>query len=175
MDLDQFWKIIDASQERSGGDPERQLEVLRDLIDELSPEEIIEFDRHFESCVDQAYRWNLWAAAYILGGGCSDDGFIDFRASLVGRGRKIFEAALDNPDSMARIEFDEPEEECFFEGFQYVAMEVYEDKTGNELPQPEQDGPSAATEPAGERWEETAEDLEATCPNLWKLYGWDDD
>ena len=32
------------------------------------------------------YRWDMWAAAYLIGGGCSDDGFIDFRAGLIAQG-----------------------------------------------------------------------------------------
>lgn len=31
----------------------------------------------------EAYRRDLWAAAYHANGGCSDDGFIDFRIWLI--------------------------------------------------------------------------------------------
>lgn len=34
------------------------------------------------------YRRDLWAAAYIIGGGCSDDSFIDFRAGLIAQGHE---------------------------------------------------------------------------------------
>lgn len=175
MDHEQFWNLIETSHEQSKGDPDRQMETLRNLVDDLDPEEIVAFDRTFEGLIDEAYRWDLWAAAYILGGGCSDDAFIDFRASLVGRGRKVFEAALQDPDSLARIPFDEPEDECFFEGLQYIAMEVYESQTGQELPQPEVGSQDGRSEPVGNRWEETGDQLAEICPNLWRLYGWDDE
>ncbi len=36
--------------------------------------------------------------AYIINGGCSDDGFDYFLGWLIAKGRKYFEAALVNPE-----------------------------------------------------------------------------
>jgi hypothetical protein len=44
----------------------------------------------------------LWAAAYLIEGGC-DDGFMDFRAGLMLQGRTAFEAAVADPDSLAGL------------------------------------------------------------------------
>jgi len=47
------------------------------------------------------YRWDVPAAAYLIGGGCSDDGFIDFRAGLTAQGRDWYEKLAASPDSLA--------------------------------------------------------------------------
>ena len=40
-------------------------------------------------------------AAYVINGGASDDGFYYFRCWLIGMGRRVYEAALADPDSLA--------------------------------------------------------------------------
>lgn len=47
------------------------------------------------------YRWDVWAAAYLIGGGCSDDSFMDFRAGLIGLGREWYARAAACPDVLA--------------------------------------------------------------------------
>ncbi|MFD6821443.1 DUF4240 domain-containing protein [Streptomyces sp. NPDC060085] len=41
------------------------------------------------------------AAAYLIGGGCSNDSFMDFRAGLIALGRDWYEKATADPDSLA--------------------------------------------------------------------------
>lgn len=41
------------------------------------------------------------AAAYLVNGGCSDDGFDYFRGWLIARGREVFEDVLADPDAIA--------------------------------------------------------------------------
>jgi hypothetical protein len=56
------------------------------------------------SCFDRdAYRWDLWAAAYVINGGASDDGFEYFLGWLMAQGRTRWEATLADPDSLADI------------------------------------------------------------------------
>src|SRR5207249_5020548 len=52
---------------------------------------------------------------YLINGGCSDDGFEYFRGWVILRGRKAYEAAMKNPDSLAGV-VDPDEEFCEFEG-----------------------------------------------------------
>lgn len=171
MDTERFWQIIDESRQPGDDSPEAQLESLRALVDVLPPDEVVSFQEHFEAYMDRAYTWELWAAAFILGGGCSDDGFMDFRASLICRGEQVFNRAVEDPDSLAELELEDPETDCFFEGFQYVPMEIYEAKSGKELPPRKTPHPS---EPAGTSWEENSEDLKRICPRLWAKHGWSD-
>src|SRR5262249_27787935 len=50
-----------------------------------------------------AYREDLWAAAGLINCGASDDGFCYFRCWLVGRGKEVYEAAIEDPDSLADV------------------------------------------------------------------------
>lgn len=113
--------------------------------------------------MDEAYRWDLWAAAYIIGGGCSDDGFMDFRATLISHGREIYEQALEDPESLADLgKMDE--DYWFYEGYQYVPSEVAEEMSGEA---PDRYAP-APDEPSGDEWDEDS--VERMYPRLAKLY-----
>ena len=125
MDLDKFWSIVEF-----GKDTEEPESVLADQLDGLSTEEIISFQEHMDMLMEKAYTWELWGAAYIAEGGCSDDGFIDFRYGLIAKGRKIFDQSVANPDSLAMIDADVISNEAFG----YVPAEVYEAKTGQPIP-----------------------------------------
>lgn len=168
MNEDKFWQHIDTVITRAGADPEEKLEALRKVVRTLSPPEIMEFDRWFRTFDARAYRWDLWAAAYLMLGGCSDDAFMDFRASLILQGRETYAAAVAHADSLVDEEFDDPATTLGFEGYQYVADEVFEEKTGKELPASNVPFPD---EPAGEPWDEEDEDsLKEVCPNLFNMY-----
>ena len=61
----------------------------------------------------EAYFWGLWGVAYLVNGGCSDDGFEYFRNWLVLQDRDVFEAAVRHPDSLADVvDPDEEDYEC---------------------------------------------------------------
>ncbi len=47
MNITAFWKIIDDSLEEAEGDIEEQMEFLGEMLEELEPDEIVEFDRIF--------------------------------------------------------------------------------------------------------------------------------
>ena len=100
MPADKFWHII-ARSAQSDHDPHAHMEVLRGAIRGLSLEEIISFEAAFRRYLNEAYNWDLWGAAYVVNGGCSDDGFEYFRRWLVSRGRDVYEIAITSPDSLA--------------------------------------------------------------------------
>jgi hypothetical protein len=159
MNEDGFWQIIEQS---SDAVPNAQNRKLRSLLDALPIAEIKAFDRIFDELIGKAYTWDLWGAAYVLDGGCSDDGFEYFRRGLTGAGREKFEAALRDPDSLANwAEPDEVENE----GIRYVVYRAYQAKTGTkDLPD---HGIRFPKEPSGEAWSEDGDDLEKRFPKLW--------
>lgn len=172
MNAEQFWKIIESSRrgfdpERADGNMERQAEELRGLMTKLPPEQIVAFHNHFVEQLNAAYRWDLWGAAYIIAGGCSDDGFTDFRSWLISMGRAAFEAALADPESLIDVADAPGVEDVFFEAFSYVPAQVYEELTGHGLPEYRGQAPST---PAGERWSEGESDLQKRFPRLWARY-----
>ncbi len=170
MDSSKFWKIIDASRENAQGDLDAQIEALRKQLQDLSPAEIVKFQEIFDAYWLRAYCWDLWGAAYIIGGGCSDDGFMDFRAWLISKGEKAYEEALKNPESLVKVVKDE-DESCQFEGFQYVASQVWEEKTGKEMNDFPRKNLNYPKSPAGEEWSEEGDDLKRRFPKLWRKFG----
>ena len=172
MNLDQFWQVIESSRSKfdpthAEGNMEQQLEELRELLTALPPEEIVEFYNRFREQMNAAYHWDLWGTAYLIAGGCSDDGFTDFRSWLISQGRRAFERALSDPESLLDIAGAPGIEDVFFEEFAYVPAQVYEEKTGRELPAPVETAP---TDPAGEPWSEEGDDLQRRFPRLWARY-----
>jgi hypothetical protein len=45
----------------------------------------------------------LWAAAYVINGGCSNDGFEYFRGWLIVQGREVFEHVVADPGTLADL------------------------------------------------------------------------
>jgi hypothetical protein len=149
MNLDQFWNIVDKIHRASGGDMDKKCELLEAELRSLPLEEVRSFHRHFDECEDRAYTWELWAAAYIIGGGCSDDAFLDFCATLISMGRQTFERALADPQSLADMDYDA--EKAHYEGYQYVPSTVETDLGGGQRFPRYQAHPA---EPSGKSWDE---------------------
>ena len=169
MDESEFWGIVEASKAESGGTFDGHIEVLTARLSALAPEKIVEFQGVFSALQDRAYSWDLWGAAFVINGGCSDDGFTDFRSWLISMGRNTFERALSDPESLVEITLgNDGEEDASFEEFGYVAAQAYEASTGKELPHPERDFPE---KPSGEPWEEDEEELAGRYPKLFAKYG----
>ncbi|MEK1832316.1 DUF4240 domain-containing protein [Priestia megaterium] len=64
-------------------DVDEQMEWLRSTLAKRSEKDIFRFDQLLNQHFDQSYTSSLWAAAYIVMGGCSDDCFDYFRAWLL--------------------------------------------------------------------------------------------
>lgn len=171
MTIDTFWDLIRKSRRGHAADCDQIADNLTSRLEKLDPPEIISFDHHLWDMVNQAFSWDLWAVAYIINGGCSDDGFTDFRGWLVAQGREYFEKVMADPQAAARRVRDE-EVEC--EAILYAATYAYENKTGQELPKDEPPPPSHEPgttfkdRPEGEPWNE--EDLERLYPRLCKRF-----
>ena len=142
---------------------QEQVALLEDRLSILPADEIIDFEHHLGRMVDLAYRWDLWGAAYIINGGCSDDGFEYFRGWLVARGKAIFDAALRDPDTLADVADDE-NAEC--ETFLSVALPAYKRASGKKFPDEARWVATGACrgDPQGNRW--TDEDLPKMLPRL---------
>ncbi|WP_051327415.1 DUF4240 domain-containing protein [Desulfatibacillum aliphaticivorans] len=163
MNKDEFWQIIEAVHDESDGNMDRKCELLKNRLLKLKDQDLRDFIRHFDSADAFAYTWPLWGAAYVMHGGCSDDSFSDFRATLISLGRKIYEAALADPESLANLDFEYDEDLCY-EGFQYVKYDVAEEKLGDI---PDRDIPFP-DEPSGEEWDE--ENVDNLYPLLAAKY-----
>ena len=127
---DQFWGIIERAA-KFDHDPAAQLDALSAELRGLTSEEIKSFEVAFRRFLNKAYTWDLWGAAYVIHGGCSDDSFEYFRRWLVSRGRATYEAAMSDTDSLANLDGRPgPEGTWDFEEIYYVARQVFEEKGG---------------------------------------------
>ena len=169
MPADKFWQIIERAAE-SDHDPDAHEKALRVALHELTLEEIVSFEVAFRRYLNKAYTWDLWGAAYVVHGGCSDDGFEYFRRWLVSRGRDVYEAALADPDSLAQLDTRPGWE---FESIYYVGMQIFEEK-GGEGDVREYSEPEAGMDgrrPSGQPYEDDGEHLARRYPKLWHRFG----
>jgi hypothetical protein len=173
MRAEEFWSIMERAAE-SNHEPDAQMKALRRALRELTIEGIVSFEVAFRWYLNKAYAWDLWGAAYVIHGGCSDDGFEYFRRWLVSRGRDVYEAALNDPDSLAQLDTKPgPDGVWEFEEIYYVAREVFKEKGGEgdvrDYSEPEAGlgGPA----PSGEPFEEDEEHFASRYPKLWQRFG----
>lgn len=64
VDEAEFWAIIERAATPSD---------LHSELGTLTEDQLLEFEHHHARYIDQAYTWDLWGAAYVINGGCSDD------------------------------------------------------------------------------------------------------
>ena len=124
MDRDQFWEIIDHTSRDDGFE---QIAALREELDRLPWFEVVAFQARFVEAILEAQTYNLLAAASLINGACSAEGFRDFRVWLVGRGHGVYQAAIANPDSLASLLTGDAVDGFGLDG---VAVRAYEAKTG---------------------------------------------
>jgi hypothetical protein len=129
MTKDDFWTLIETSR-RGAKNVDDQMAKLHDLLVQLPTEDILGFDTCFQECTRDAYTQELWAAAYIVNGGCSDDGFDYFVGWLIAQGRKPFDAVLADPERLGAIA--EPDDHVECERMWSAAAIAFEAKTGKD-------------------------------------------
>ncbi|GAA4590086.1 hypothetical protein GCM10023194_46050 [Planotetraspora phitsanulokensis] len=193
VDIDAWWTLIErartavADRADDRNLPDDPLpSALTDLLAELDAAEIIEFALLEIQVTDSAYLRPLWNAAYLIEGGCGDDGFMDFRDGLVLQGRETFTRAVADPDSLAGLPVvvlmsGEDGGWIGYEGLSYLAREAYGRVTGEtksfdaamEAAVPQMDRPARAS---GEDWDvEDDDENRRRLPRLSALFLDEDD
>jgi len=145
MRIDHFWQIIEATHSSTR---EEQLKSFRRELRRLTPKELIQFAGIFAELTSSAFSWDLWLVAWLCQGGrCSDDGFSDFRSWLISRGRVVYEAALNDADSL--VDEMRQTERPQFELFGYVPGQTYREMVNANFPDLDIQHPK---EPIGGDW-----------------------
>ncbi len=115
MDEKRFWEIIDFAcqgkwiilapqgEDDNAWDEFRWYRPLLTALKKLAPEDIVRFQHLFDQKMNAIYTWDHWGAMHLLTGSESDNRFAFFRSWLVCMGKKVYEAALENPDSLANV------------------------------------------------------------------------
>ncbi|KZZ83066.1 DUF4240 domain-containing protein [Bacillus sp. SJS] len=128
-----FWSIFEQAKTK-GDEQEEQLEWLVDHLAKKPVQDIIKFDEIFSRYFVRSYTSHLWAAAFIIMGGCSDDSFDYFRAWLLYQGKEVYEAAIRDPESLipSLKKLEENDEIPQFEDLTYIGALAFEEKTGQD-------------------------------------------
>ncbi|GAA1569767.1 DUF4240 domain-containing protein [Kribbella hippodromi] len=180
MDRDRFWGLVEgarASVDDTVADPDGVADGLIKVLAAARTEEIVAFGVELARLQVESYRWDLWAAAYLVNSGATEDGFDSFRGWLVAQGREVWEAALADPDSLADVvDEDRPEG---FEGFDgegvlHVGSHAYKNVTGDAAAYwkaVDAEAPDTPDVPAGAEIDfDDADDLQTHLPRLAGLY-----
>ena len=176
MDEEQFWAIVQTAVDEAGNDEDEYLEVVKRELSKLSLKEMIGFRLRTDKLLYDSYTSEMWCAGYLMNGGCSDDGFEYFRLWVISRGRKVYEAAMANPDNLIDYIDDDAEMDFFeFELFWYVALEAFEEAVDAELYDYVDDDNFKTCEgnyPNFEfNWEEDdPESMQKLCPRLFEKF-----
>lgn len=104
INKDTFWELIQSAKETCGQDMDAMMDFLKDRLVSMGPEQAQNFHDILHAYEDLADKFGLWDAAGVMKEyGCSDDGFIDFRAWLIAQGWDTYLSALADPDSLAEV------------------------------------------------------------------------
>jgi hypothetical protein len=136
------------------------------------PAEIVAWGRHLDRVMVASGKEDLWAAAYLINGGCSDDGFDYFRGWLIAHGREVLARAVREPDTLADLPTVQAAADtgAVFEAEEVlsIAQEAYAQATGDELPTSE--APPTRPE-AADLWDFDNEDeMRRRLPRLSALF-----
>lgn len=168
LDNNKFWELIESIDKSKSLNNEFKQYIS--ILSKLSKEELLGFDYWINFYLWDSYSSDLWAAAYIAMGGCSDDGFDYFRYWLISRGKEIYYNALTDVESLIH-EFKKvsPEDIPEFSDFSMVVEKTYSqnynDSYYNEIKKYED---NTTVEFINIDWEETEESLKKKCPKLFR-------
>ncbi|REE02283.1 DUF4240 domain-containing protein [Citricoccus muralis] len=172
MEDERFWQILAQSGASAGGSVEDQTESLTTILAGLPAPEIAAFDVAFSAYQDELYSWDLWGAAYLLMGGCSDDCFTDFRSWVIAQGEDYFEAVQADPQALAEGRLENVGQIGEAELLSYAAMDAYVEATDRDIfmDYPSHPGLETVAEPTGQEWDEDDEEaLRDRYPRLSPL------
>ncbi|WP_042383132.1 DUF4240 domain-containing protein [Streptacidiphilus melanogenes] len=99
-----FWRLIEQARAVAGVEDSGAVAATASaLLARCRAGEIVAAQRALWALMEESYRSPLWAAAYMINGGCSDDGFDYFRGWLILQGQQVFERVIVDPDALAEL------------------------------------------------------------------------
>jgi hypothetical protein len=172
MRTDDFWAVIARA---TADRPATPGEVAKRAVAELAagdPDEIVAWGRHLDKVMAASGTQDLWAAAYLINGGCSDEGFDAFRGWLIAHGRETVARSVRSPDSLAEMPLVRAAAEngAVFEAEEVlsIAAEAYAEATGSDLPA--EDRPVTRPD-ADDLWDfDNEEEMQRRLPKLSALF-----
>ncbi|MCY1141726.1 DUF4240 domain-containing protein [Actinoplanes sp. Pm04-4] len=172
MRTDDFWAVISrATADRPASPADVAKRAAADLATR-DPDEIVAWGRHLDKVMVASGTQDLWAAAYLINGGCSEEGFDSFRGWLIAHGRDAVARSVKSPDSLADVAVvrGAADTGAVFEAEEVlsIAADAYAQATGEELPASDR----PVTRPdAADLWDFDNEDeMQRRLPKLSALF-----
>jgi hypothetical protein len=162
IDEDLFWTLIEEVRQAEQGTLS-QADALVEKLQRFRPGQIVAFERILQRRIAEAYREDIWAVAYIIQNGCSDDGFLYFIGWLLSQGREFYRSFLQNPEETALTL--SPNEDYQAEEILSVAYLAYQESTSGDIYE------TVALKEhkrKGYRWQE--KELPELYPRLWQKF-----
>ena len=130
MSKSDFWELIAGAKKECGQNMGSSINWLTSQLIARGPQQTQDFHDILNGYLNLSYQYGLWTAASVMErGGCTDDGFMDFRTWLVAQGKGVYMAALKDPDSLADVEAYGG---CQFEELLYTGNETMKHLTGKD-------------------------------------------
>jgi hypothetical protein len=171
MNTSEFWALIGEAA-RDGGTPDAVADRAVAVLAKREAGDIVGFERHLRRVLDASYNVDLFGAAYLINGGCSDEGFDAFRGWLMAQGREAYARAVAEPDSLAELPAVKRAaltgEELGSEKMLAVAARAHREATGDDLPEE----PMTKRPDTDDFWDFDDEDeVRRRFPRLAALFG----
>lgn len=173
LKADKYWLIIGRSLRKTKSMEEQRVKLIK-LVSKLKCEEMIGFHLRTVQLLKDSYHEDLLCAAHLIEGGCYAKAFEFFRCWLISRGQRVYEKALQNPDSLLAI-LDDVEDHSF-ETFYYVPEEAFMLSTGKSIyDYMSAEARDASVEELHLSWSANDPDsMRHICPGLFRKYALQD-
>lgn len=122
-----FWNLIATADASSATSAEFCSDLGAELL-EFSASEINQFRKKLTQFFEELAHYDIWAAGYILMGGCSDDSFDYFRMWIISQGQDLFNLALTDLEAFVSQAHSLGNQEC--EGLLSVPENCYFQRAG---------------------------------------------
>jgi hypothetical protein len=183
MDESVFWQIIEKSRDFIY-DTFKQEEFIALYLERFSLKEIIGFRLTTQKLIFGAYNQKSWYAGSILNNVLDDvEDFEAFLCLIISRGKAVYQAFLQSPDSLVN-EFSEEMDFYDFDHFNEAADTAFDLKADAELSEfidfknfaySSQNYPQIRVPWGDEFYDTNADDqLKLYCPKLYEKF-WEDD
>lgn len=92
-----LWMLIEATQGKKSH-VNSQSQLLIELLSKWSIPHILKFEKIYWSLLQRSFDADLWAAAYVVNDGCSQEEFLHFRNWLLLQGQFKFRKTVEDPE-----------------------------------------------------------------------------
>lgn len=96
-----FWTLIEETRDESKKDLKKQLKLLKKRFVKVPDSELVQYDEALRTWLHRCEIGPLADAMFIMRQYGSDDTFEYWRAALLMHGKKVVQAAIRNPESLA--------------------------------------------------------------------------